>query len=67
MLDTIQGFLVTYPEAKQPHPSLGLRVYPIRRTPFIVIYDFDDAELRVHFVLHEHADLADLDPALVAW
>jgi hypothetical protein len=32
-----------------------------------VLYDFDDAEFRVHFVFHRHADLRDLDPASAEW
>jgi mRNA-degrading endonuclease RelE of RelBE toxin-antitoxin system len=44
------------------------RVYsPIARTPFVVLYDFDDSELRVHFIFHRHADLGDLDPTSVEW
>ena len=64
---TIERFLAVHPAAKTPHPALGLRVYPIARTPFVVLYDFDDAELRVHFILHRHADLRDLDPASAEW
>lgn len=67
VLETIHKFLAVYPAAKPPHPGLGLRVYPIQRTAFVVIYDFDDTEVRVHFVVHEHAELAALDPAAVAW
>ena len=65
--DTIERFLAVHPAAKTPHPALGLRVYPIARTPFVVLYDFDDAELRVHFIFHRHADLRDLDPASAEW
>ena len=64
---TIERFLAVHPEAKAPHPVLGLRVYPITRTPFVVLYDFDDAELRVHFIFHRHADLRDLDPTTAEW
>lgn len=64
---TIEAFLVAYPAVKRPHPELGLVAYPIRDTPFVVLYDFDDAELRVHFILHKHASLDDLDPAAAQW
>ena len=64
---TIATFLAHHPAAKRPHPTLGLRVYPISKTPFVVLYDFDDNELRVHFILHKHADLTALDPTSVEW
>jgi hypothetical protein len=32
-----------------------------------MLYDFDDTELRVHFIFHRHADLRDLDPGSVEW
>lgn len=60
-------FLARHPGAKRPHPDLGLVIYPVARTPFSVIYDFDDRELRVHFILHKHASLDELDPASVEW
>jgi plasmid stabilization system protein ParE len=64
---TIDDFLAHYPRAKPPHPRLRLHVYPIARTPFVVVYDFDDQELRCHFILHRSASLDDLDPASAEW
>lgn len=63
----IEQFLAVYPHAKQPDPLHGLVAYPISHTPFVVLYDFDDAVLRVHFVFHKLADLADLDPDGAEW
>ena len=65
--DTLDQFLSHYPAAQTPHPKLGLRVYPISRTPFVVLYDFDDDELRVHFILHRSANLGDLDSTSADW
>jgi plasmid stabilization system protein ParE len=65
--DTIDNFLTEFPAVKKPHPDLGLVVYPISQTPFVVLYDFDDSELRVHFIFHKHADLRQLDPTSVEW
>ena len=67
LYDPVQDFLAVHPRAKKPHRRLKLRVYPIADTPFMVLYDFDDAELRVHFVLHRGAYLRDLDPASAEW
>ena len=65
--DTLEHFLSVHPEAQTRHPKLGLRVYPVSQTPFVVLYDFDDDDLRVHFVLHRNADLSELDVAAVDW
>lgn len=64
---TLEIFLAGHPKAKRPRGKLGLCVYPITRTPFVVLYDFDDTELRVHFVFHKSASLEDLDPASAEW
>ena len=44
-------------------PHLGLRTprklfyhYPVSRTPFTVIYEYDDNELRVLFIVHQSAN-----------
>ena len=63
----IGDFLVDHPGAKRPHPRLGLRTYAVRQTPFVLVYNFDDAQLRVHFIFHKHANLEDLDPTSAEW
>ena len=64
---TLELFLAAHPAAKRPHPKLGLHVYPITKTPFVVLYDFDEHELRVHFIFHRGADLDSLDPSSAEW
>jgi len=64
---TIKTFLARHPNAKPAHPALGLRAYPISRTPFIVLYDFDDREVRIHFIVHRHSDLGEIDLSKVEW
>lgn len=64
---TLRTFLAAYPAAKAVDPKLGLTRYPVARTPFVLVYDFDDAELRVHFIFHKHADLDQLDRESVEW
>jgi len=64
---TIKTFLARHPRAKPPHVTLRLRTYPISTTPFIVLYDFDDYELRIHFIVHRHSDLSEIDPSKVEW
>jgi hypothetical protein len=64
---TLEGPIANFPAIKRPHADLGLIVYPIRRTPFVVLYDFDDSEVRAHFVFHKCASLADLDSTSAEW
>jgi hypothetical protein len=63
----INDFLAVHPGAKRPNRRLRLHVYPISKTPFVVLYDFDKTELRVHFIFHESASLQKLDPKTVEW
>ena len=64
---TLEIFLAQHPKAKPPHPTLGLRVYPISGTPFLVLYDFTETDLRTHFIFHKNASLEDLDPGSAEW
>ena len=36
---TIEQFLARYPKTKRRDPAHGLCVYPISKTPFVVLYD----------------------------
>ena len=65
--DLIEHHLAHFPASKQPDPKLGLTVYPINHTPFVVLYDYDEAELRMHFILPARADRGDLDPFSAEW
>jgi plasmid stabilization system protein ParE len=67
VLGTIETLLANNPAIKRPHPELGLVVYPISRTPFIIVYDYDEDELRVHFIFRAGASLEDLDPSSAEW
>jgi plasmid stabilization system protein ParE len=63
---TIEQHLVDFP--KRPIDGLlGLYVYQVTRTPFALIYDFDESELRVHFIVAARADRAKIDPAAAEW
>ncbi len=62
----IESHLVSYPRIPRD-PKHGLCVYPVRKTPFILVYDYDDVELRVMFVFHASADYAGVDPSTVEW
>jgi hypothetical protein len=64
---TLEVFLARHPMAKRPDRKLGLRLYPVSDTPFVLLYDFTDTELRAHFIFHKSASLEDLDPRSAEW
>ena len=64
---TIRNFLARHPGVKRRHKRLTLVVYPITDTPFVVLYDFDRKELRVHFIFRGNDPLRDLDPTSAEW
>jgi plasmid stabilization system protein ParE len=63
----IRTFLASHPDTTRPHRRLGLVAYPVNDTPFMLLYDFDDTELRVHFIVHRNTDLRNVDLASVEW
>jgi hypothetical protein len=64
---TITGHLATFPLTGHIEPEHGLYIYSVRRSPFVLLYDFDDAELRIHMVVHKGADRTTVDPSTVEW
>jgi hypothetical protein len=63
----IREKLALTPRLKRPHKRLKLTVYLVSKTPFMVLYDFDDAELRVHFAFQKGASFRGLDPKSAEW
>ena len=66
VFDTIETYLVHFP-ARPVDPVLGLCACSVGKTPFVLLYDYDDIELRVHLVIHESADRTLIDLAAVVW
>ena len=64
---TIRNILATNPAIKRRHRVLGLVIYPITSTPFFVVYDYDDTELRVLFVFIIGKPLDEIDPSKAEW
>jgi hypothetical protein len=69
VLDFIDTTLSRTPALKQRDAKLSFVVYPVSNTPFIVIYDFDDEEVRVVTCLLKGVGnrLDDFDPKSVKW
>ncbi len=63
----LENHLAHFPRTAGRDHRLGLHVYAISQTPFVVLYDFDDDELRVYFVVHGRADRQLLDRSAVTW
>ena len=66
VIATIETHLVHFPK-RRPDPKLGICVYSITKTPFVLLYDYDDAELRIHLIVHERADRTSIDLSAVVW
>ena len=47
--------------------ALGVYVFHVSRTPFVLLYDFDDEELRLILTVHQRADRSQLDFTNVVW
>lgn len=60
-------FLAERPAAGTVDPDIGLYTYPVSKTPFVIAYDFDDDELRLHIIFHQRADRTQIDPRTVEW
>ncbi len=64
--DTIDHYLAQFP-VKPRDPEIDLYTHAVAGTPFVVIYDFDDTELRVFFIVHGRTDRVHIDLAGVEW
>jgi plasmid stabilization system protein ParE len=67
VFSTVESYLSHFPGAKRADESLGLTVHSVPKTPFMILFDYDDTELRVHFVFYKSADMTELDPGSVEW
>ena len=65
--DTIYRHLANFPGTARREEAHGLFVYQIGKTPFVVLFEYDDNELRIHFVVHNRADRSRIDPAGIEW
>lgn len=66
VLAVIDGHLARHPRRPRD-PQHGMCTYSVSKTPFVLIYDFDDDEVRVLFIFHGADDLRSLDPGAVDW
>ena len=67
LIDCVRTYLAEYPHHGLRTPGQSFRHYPVSKTPFVVVYEYDDAEVRVLFITHQRADRRRLDPRDVDW
>jgi mRNA-degrading endonuclease RelE of RelBE toxin-antitoxin system len=65
--DTIDDHLALFPGTGSRDRRRGFWSYSVSSTPFVVLYDFDDAQLRVHMIVHKRADRRKIDPRDAEW
>ena len=66
VIDTIDNFLAHYP-VRPVDPVIGICAHHVTKTPFVILYDYDDAEVRIHLVIHAAADRTLVDLNTVVW
>ncbi len=58
----IREVLAVHPAIGAFDEALGVYFHPVSRTPIVLLYDFDDAELRIHLIIHRSSvDLSDVE------
>ena len=67
VFDVLNTYLSEHPYRGKYDKRLNLHTYHISKTPFVLVYEFDEVELRVLFILHERADRRLIDPNAVDW
>ena len=66
VIRAVEQTLASHP--KRPvDPQLGVCTYHVGRTPFVLLYDYDDSELRVHLIIHVRMDRTSIDLSTVIW
>ncbi len=63
----VSTYLAEYPHHGLRTPGQTFRHYPVADTPFTVVFDYDEVELRVLFIVHQRADRRQLDVRDVIW
>ena len=63
---TIRTFLAEHP-VRPIDPVLEIYIYTVTDTPFVLLYDFDEDELRIHLIVHGSADRRNIDLKTVVW
>jgi hypothetical protein len=52
----VGNYLAEYPHHGLRTPGKTFRHYPVDNTPYTVVFDYDEVELRELFIVHQSAD-----------
>ena len=63
----VRNYLAEHPHHGLRTPGQSFRHYPVTDTPFTVVFEYDDIELRVLFLVHQRADRRRLKLSDVEW
>jgi plasmid stabilization system protein ParE len=66
VLDTIRNIIARHPK-RTVDADLGLCAYQVQTTQFVVLYDYDEDELRIHLVIHASTDRTQADMSAIVW
>ena len=67
LMTFVETRLASQPRLGQRVRELKLYKYEVRVAPLVVLYEFDDDELRVHDVVHARTDIPNTDLSEIAW
>ena len=67
LIEFVRNFIAAFPHLGLRTRGKSFLYYPIRDTPFTVVYDYDDREVRVLFIVHKSADRRRLRHDDVVW
>lgn len=67
LLNCLRAYLAERPHNGLRTAGVAFRHYPVSKTPFVIVYEYDDAELRVLFITQKRADRRKLDAHDVEW
>jgi plasmid stabilization system protein ParE len=67
VLTCIGQFLTHFPHLGLRTPRKSFYHYPVSGTPFTVIYEYDEVELRVLFIVHNSTNRRRLKATDVEW
>jgi hypothetical protein len=63
----IRQYIAVFPGSRRRDETLALHIYPVANTPFLLAYDFDETEVRIHYILPAKSDRIPVDPADIIW
>ncbi len=63
---TIENHLAYHPRRPKDR-FVDIWSYEVTGAPFVLLYDYDDTELRIHLIVHKGADRRLIDLSAIEW